>query len=68
MIILHIGITEERFIRYAIPAFVRSLIDVSGLFQAAKDLLHNAYMSWLCSADEVIIGNMQFFPCLLELG
>ncbi|MNR12004.1 hypothetical protein D3C85_1283310 [compost metagenome] len=61
---LSLGI--ERLVRNTVPAFVFTFVDISLLQQAVKNIGHHFFMTGLGSTDEIIIGDIQLAPQLLN--
>ena len=58
----------KRFVGRAIPAFVLRFIDIAFIIGFLEQRLHHFRMAFFRRADKIIIGNIQFFPQLLETG
>ena len=58
----------EAFTRRTVQTFVCSFIDVAFFVNAAENFLHNFFMTRLRCADEIVVGDVEHFPEVLETG
>ena len=66
MIFVQFVFWPEGFARYTVPAFVFSFVNISVVIGTLEQHLHHFLMTFFGGTNEVIIGNIQFFPKLLE--
>ena len=52
--------------RRAVESLVGALVDIALRVDAVEDLLHDALVTLLCRADEVIVADIEAFPEILE--
>ena len=65
--LLDLRISEVGLVRHAIPTVVAALIQVTGLLHALPQILHGMMLARLGGADEVVVGNLELAPKLLEV-
>lgn len=58
----------EGFIRNAVPAFVLAKVNVSLVIGPLEKHLYHFLMTFFSGTDEIVVGNIQFLPELLEKG
>ena len=56
----------EGFAGDAVPAFVLAFVNVALVIGALEEHLHHLLVAFFGGADEVVIGNIEFLPQLLE--
>ena len=65
--LLDLRVGEVGLVRHAVPAVVAALIQVAGLLHALPQILHGMMLARLGGADEVIVGDLELAPKLLEV-
>ena len=65
--LLDLRIGEVGLVGHAIPTVVAALIQVAGLLHALPQVLHGMMLARLGGANEVIVGNLELAPKLLEV-
>ena len=65
--LLDLRIGEVGLVRHAIPTVVAALIQVAGLLHALPQVLHGMMLARLGGADEVVVGDLELAPKLLEV-
>ena len=66
MILIQLIFRPEGFAWHAVPAFILALVNIALIIGALEEHLYDLFMTFLGGADEVIIGNIEFLPQLLE--
>ncbi len=64
--VLGLGLGPEGLTRGAVPVLVLTQIDVTPVHQLFEDMADTLLMAFLGGADEVAVGDAQFFPQCLE--
>ena len=65
--LLDLRVGEVGLVGHAVPAVVAALIQVAGLLHALPQILHGVMLTRLGGADEVVVGNLELAPKLLEV-
>ena len=65
--LLDLGLGEVGLVGHAVPAVVAALVKVAGLLHALPEVLHGLVLARLGGADEVVVGNLELLPELLEV-
>ena len=66
VILIQLIFRPEGFAWHAVPAFILALVNIALIIGALEEHLHDLFMTFLGGADEVIIGNIELLPQLLE--
>ena len=64
--VAHVGLGEEGLLGHAVPALVGALVNVALLAQDLPEVLDGLDVAVLGGADEVVVGDLQLAPELLE--
>ena len=64
--VAHVGLGEVGLLGHAVPALVGALVDVALLLEVLPEVLHRLDVALLGGADEVVVGDLERAPKLLE--
>ena len=64
--LLDLGLGEVGLLRHAVPAVVGALVEVAGLEHAVPEVLDRVVLARLGGADEVVVGDLELAPEVLE--
>lgn len=65
--LLDLRIGEVGLVRHAVPAVIAALIQVAGLLHALPQVLHGMMLARLGGTNEVVVGDLELAPKLLEV-
>ena len=66
--LLNLRLGEVGLIGHAVPAVIAALIEIAGLLHALPQVLHGMMLARLGGADEIVVGNLELAPEVLEEG
>jgi hypothetical protein len=64
--LLDLGLGEVGLLRHAVPAVVGALVEVAALQHAVPQVLDRVVLAGLGGADEVVVGDLELAPEVLE--
>ena len=68
LMVAHLRLGEVGFLRTAVPAIIRALVDITPVQQCLQELLHARNMARLRGANEVVVRNLERLPQIAEGG